>query len=125
MNEYCSFRRNCYYNSERFLSLFKVYSETNCFVECVANYTIQNCDCVTFSTPRFSFTKICALGKLSCVRHALRIFQNDSLLKATGSDICDCKPACTSLSYDADSQYSPAHGLQRIYDQLQLDNTEL
>lgn len=90
----------------------------------MANYTIANCDCVTFSTPRAAITKICGLGKLSCVRDSLLIFQNDSLLKATGSDKCDCKPACTSLSYDADTHYSPAHGLQRIYDQLELDEAE-
>lgn len=46
------YRRQCYFDEERHLKFFKVYSETNCELECIANYTLSICGCVKFSMPR-------------------------------------------------------------------------
>ncbi|VEN48137.1 unnamed protein product, partial [Callosobruchus maculatus] len=40
--------RDCYFQSERPLQFFKVYSQTNCLMECKANYTLKICGCVGF-----------------------------------------------------------------------------
>lgn len=45
-------KRNCYFPSERDLSFFKVYTQRNCEVECIANYTLSMCGCVAFYMPR-------------------------------------------------------------------------
>lgn len=45
-------RRQCYYNSERYLRYFKAYTQSNCELECLANYTLTHCGCVRFSMPR-------------------------------------------------------------------------
>lgn len=45
-------RRQCYYNSERYLRYFKHYTQSNCEVECLTNFTLNYCQCVKFSMPR-------------------------------------------------------------------------
>lgn len=43
--------RQCYFNDERRLRFFKVYSKNNCELECLANFTKKVCQCVKFSMP--------------------------------------------------------------------------
>lgn len=43
--------RQCFFNSERQLNFFKFYSQNNCKIECLTNYTLQKCDCVKFNMP--------------------------------------------------------------------------
>lgn len=44
-------RRQCYFNSERELRFFRVYTQRNCELECLANFTLKLCGCVKFSMP--------------------------------------------------------------------------
>lgn len=44
-------QRNCFYDDERQLRFFKMYTEINCEVECLANFTKTICECVKFSMP--------------------------------------------------------------------------
>ena len=44
-------RRQCYFNSERQLKFFKVYTQRNCELECLSNFTRSQCGCVKFSMP--------------------------------------------------------------------------
>lgn len=44
-------QRQCFYGDERQLRFFKMYSQINCKVECLANFTKQECGCVRFSMP--------------------------------------------------------------------------
>jgi acid-sensing ion channel, other len=37
---YAPDRRQCYFNDERNLKFFKVYTQSNCELECLANYTL-------------------------------------------------------------------------------------
>lgn len=48
-------RRQCFFNSERELRFFKVYTQRNCELECLANFTKTECGCVKFSMPSNSF----------------------------------------------------------------------
>lgn len=56
LRKYRTDQRQCFFNSERQLNFFKLYSEDNCEIECLANYTLLMCDCVKFSSP----SKYCA-----------------------------------------------------------------
>lgn len=40
---YAPDRRQCYFNDERQLKFFKVYTQSNCELECLANYTLGIC----------------------------------------------------------------------------------
>jgi amiloride-sensitive sodium channel len=44
-------RRQCYFNHEKQLKYFKLYTQSNCELECLANFTRQECGCVKFSMP--------------------------------------------------------------------------
>lgn len=44
-------QRQCFYQSERKLRFFKIYTQTNCEAECTANVTKTKCGCVKFSMP--------------------------------------------------------------------------
>lgn len=53
-------QRQCFFNSERQLMFFKIYTQSNCEVECLANFTKQECGCVRFSMPSIaSISKVC------------------------------------------------------------------
>lgn len=43
--------RHCYYQHERKLKFFKIYTITNCDVECRANNTLRMCGCVAYYHP--------------------------------------------------------------------------
>lgn len=52
-------QRKCFFNSERKLSFFKIYTQRNCEMECLANYTLLSCQCVRFSMPsKLNFIQI-------------------------------------------------------------------
>jgi len=45
-------RRQCYFQKEKELRYFNIYSQSNCELECLANFTLTKCGCVKFSMPR-------------------------------------------------------------------------
>lgn len=44
--------RQCFFNYEHKLRFFKQYTEANCVLECMSNYTLAQCGCVHFSMLR-------------------------------------------------------------------------
>lgn len=48
---YAPNRRQCFFDSERQLRFFKIYTQQNCELECLSNFTKQECGCVKFSMP--------------------------------------------------------------------------
>lgn len=68
---------------------------------------------------------MCATNRTTtCFVEALQKFENESLHRTSGVDRCDCKPACTSMSFDSETHYSPADGIDFIYQQLGVDDTD-
>lgn len=51
LRKYNPNKRQCFYNSERRLRFFKIYSQNNCEAECLANFTKLECGCVRFFMP--------------------------------------------------------------------------
>lgn len=43
--------RQCFFNSERSLRFYKQYTQRNCEMECMSNFTLAECGCVEFSMP--------------------------------------------------------------------------
>lgn len=51
LRDYDPNRRGCYFKGERQLRFFTIYSQKNCEIECVSNFTEGICGCVKFSFP--------------------------------------------------------------------------
>lgn len=120
-------KRFCYFNKERELKYFKIYSKTNCALECKADYVMRKCGCVTFAMPRSNKTLVCKNEQLECVHDAetgftMQDLQKNLMEKQLKRDIkhgkankkdprkkaidamisCDCLPTCTSLKYETE-----------------------
>ncbi|XP_072396599.1 pickpocket protein 28-like [Diabrotica undecimpunctata] len=99
-------RRNCYMPNERPLTYFKIYTQQNCKLECLTNYTLNKCGCTTAYMPRENVTRICNGVDNHCVYLAEMDMLNASidghLLKLKGkqrSTECDCLPICSKMNY--------------------------
>ncbi|KAJ8923402.1 hypothetical protein NQ315_001960 [Exocentrus adspersus] len=132
--EYEPHRRQCYFPTEKHLTFFQYYTQQNCEVECLANYTLVKCGCVAYHMPREKSTPICGPGKLECMLEAQkssleREVEADMLNyksvdgKTEESDNCYCLPACTSLSYDAETTQVP-YSWQKIFEGFRADINE-
>lgn len=51
IHTYKPHHRGCYLSSERSLQFYKHYTQRNCEMECLTNYTLAQCGCVKFSMP--------------------------------------------------------------------------
>lgn len=51
LRRYAPHIRGCFFKSERQLRFFKSYSQQKCELECLANFTKTECDCVQFWVP--------------------------------------------------------------------------
>lgn len=51
LRKYDPNNRQCFFNSESQLRFFKIYTQNNCELESVANFTLLACGCVRFSMP--------------------------------------------------------------------------
>lgn len=109
--DYAPERRQCYFNDERYLKFFKVYTQSNCELECLANFTLNRCNCVKFSMPRDKDTRICTQGEVACYDEAenglMMAELTESLESGSGENKrgktkCNCLPSCTSINYDAE-----------------------
>ncbi|KAH8411341.1 hypothetical protein KR215_002417 [Drosophila sulfurigaster] len=113
--EYHPQRRQCFLSHERLLRFFKIYSESNCQLECLANFTLSKCGCVKFSMPRSLEMPVCGEEKIHCYERAERDqlvdeFQRVRFLNGGDTEepqggaqsACNCLPACTSLVYNTE-----------------------
>ncbi|KAJ8916854.1 hypothetical protein NQ315_005861 [Exocentrus adspersus] len=99
-------KRDCYFQSERTLKFFKIYTQENCLIECKANFILELCNCVGFYMPRYKDTPVCILEDIKCMELAeanFTIFYINSQMTdqpEVKSEVnCDCLPTCTDLTY--------------------------
>lgn len=59
--------RQCYFHGEKKLKFFKIYTQSNCELECMAEFVYNECGCVRFSMPRDNVTKVCDDAQEKCV----------------------------------------------------------
>lgn len=98
--------RLCYFEGERKLRFFKVYTKRNCEIECFSNYSRNICDCVPFHIVRDHDTKVCGITKLdlNCqetFRKDFRDYQKTDMLKS-----CSCLSLCDSVRYNTEIRES-------------------
>lgn len=107
LRSYTPERRQCFFNNERYLQFFKIYTQDNCELECLTNYTLARCGCVKFSMMYTNGTAVCETNQINCILNA----ENDLLemdvlghqdQQANFRAQCNCLPACTSIQYDAE-----------------------
>lgn len=111
--------RNCYYNRERKLKFFREYTQYNCELECLSDFTLDRCGCVKFSMPRTVWfdqncfrsiesekmitfsgtngTRICGPQKDQCRKEA----QDDAYKLDIHTIKCNCLASCHELWYNA------------------------
>nr|XP_019536370.2 pickpocket protein 28-like [Aedes albopictus]XP_019556891.1 pickpocket protein 28-like [Aedes albopictus] len=107
LRHYAPHRRQCYFNYERRLKYFKVYTQQNCELECITNFTLQTCGCVKFSMPREEGTEICGASQIECYNEAEDELLSHEVKYTVDKRYdfrakCDCLPACVSVQYDAE-----------------------
>lgn len=52
VKRYEAHKRECYFPEERYLRYYQYYTQMNCQLECLTNYTKDTCGCVNFFMPR-------------------------------------------------------------------------
>lgn len=125
--------RQCYFNHEKYLRFFKSYTQSNCEIECLANYTLYYCKCVKFSMPRDNVTKICDQKDIECYEEAEDelLFENyDNSLRTNPETVessevpfCNCLPSCTSINYEAETSQADFE-FQKVLDAKTINYIE-
>ncbi|XP_055297023.1 pickpocket protein 28-like [Sitodiplosis mosellana] len=107
LRSYKPSQRQCFFNSDRQLRFFKIYTQSNCEAECLSNYTKNECECVKFSMPRDNQTKICSPLKSECYKMAAEKLYGEDIVDGLQDDKakifrkdCNCLSSCTSISYE-------------------------
>ncbi|XP_068913456.1 pickpocket protein 28-like [Tenebrio molitor] len=96
--------RKCYMADERPLKHFQKYTQSNCLLECLTNYTLNECGCVWFFMPRDSDTAVCGVGSAECMdKTEVKIKVKKLEYKIMGKSFCDCKPSCTQLKFNVET----------------------
>jgi acid-sensing ion channel, other len=86
--------RQCIFNYERKLSFFKVYSRSNCEIECQTEHYIKNCGCVKFFMVHNESTRICqSASEIKCFKNAIKVLRE-------AKTACNCLAACNDIQYD-------------------------
>ncbi|KAG7308200.1 hypothetical protein JYU34_006869 [Plutella xylostella] len=99
--------RQCYFQSERFLRYFHIYTQNNCMLECRANYTFHRCECVPFYLPY-------------CITIAIQELGEREMRASLGleKEACRCLPACNSVTYEAEilkTEYNFKNYIKNLY----------
>ncbi|XP_062715918.1 pickpocket protein 28-like [Aedes albopictus] len=107
LQSYSPERRQCFFNSERYLQFFRVYNQENCELECLTNFTLHRCGCVKFSMPRTNATAECEINQFRCMWNAeIELLEmgptGHKLEELNFRTRCNCLPACTSVQYDTE-----------------------
>ena len=91
-------KRNCYYENEKDLDFFPVYSEPNCALECAWKQARDICDCVPWFLMRsFKHAAMCESYGNMCFKEIIDTRYNDDF----GDLLCmdSCLQDCNEYSY--------------------------
>lgn len=51
LKQYSPGERGCFLPGEKELGIFKIYTQQNCYTECLVKSIIENCKCIPFYFP--------------------------------------------------------------------------
>lgn len=85
--------RKCFFQGERKLKFYKYYSKAHCELECLANDTLKDCNCVPFYLPRDKLTRVCNQSSITCFK------------KKEYEDRvpCGCYSTCNDITYNVET----------------------
>lgn len=105
-------KRQCFFEDERYLNYFLIYTQNNCEAECLSNFTRARCGCVPSGMMRSEEIEVCEPA-VPCYHHAITEFvtidnpyrrvYGGKIPKLNAFDFrnkCNCLPSCTSYRYD-------------------------
>lgn len=98
LRKYSPEQRRCYFENERKLEFFKIYTKTHCNLECLTAFTLKKCGCVHFAYPRNDSTPVCDLKEKRCVWQALSDWPDKNETQKYNLP-CNCLPTCSSIQY--------------------------
>ncbi|XP_054276753.1 pickpocket protein 28-like [Macrosteles quadrilineatus] len=99
-------KRGCYFERERYLRYFHIYTQRNCERECDSNNTYANCGCVSFSHPRNLSMPLCGHSRLLCVEKSQSMMIKQEM-RLKGKDNCQCLPSCNEIDYFPEIHWRP------------------
>lgn len=122
LRNYDSEVRQCYFQEEKKLKFFKLYTKSNCNYECSINHIREFCKCVPDHLPRLKNETSCSETdhNSDCALDALRdltTLKMEKSLKTSktyddkGKDYCGCLSSCNSLQYDGSTSYADIENL--------------
>jgi amiloride-sensitive sodium channel len=102
-------KRNCYFEGEKELKMFKIYSRRNCELECLTDYYLQNneTECVPYYLIRNQTHEMCRIEKnFQIIFQKYEFFQNLSAHTDEKNEIyltkCGCLDSCNDIKYSVD-----------------------
>ncbi|XP_055591170.1 pickpocket protein 28-like [Uranotaenia lowii] len=111
MNFYCPERLQCYFQEQRQLEFFRVYSQANCELECRTKYFLAKKKCVLAHMPRGPSTKLCNNSYQSedpLDKEALLLARiNRFPMSRYFINTCNCLPACNEIRYNSQATQLP------------------
>lgn len=98
-------KRGCYLDNEFNLKFFKYYTQKNCEIECLTNYSINECGCVSQMMP-FNNAKNISICRTQTDSPTNRCFHKIASKLLSSEDFsfennCSCIPLCNSINYIA------------------------
>jgi Amiloride-sensitive sodium channel len=101
--------RKCYFDNEKTLKFFKIYSQKNCEIECFTNYTVDRCGCVALDQPYdyASGIKLCSFKYFGDDNCCERVRIEMLVEKSFSTEVnCSCYQTCDSVSYHTKYKYT-------------------
>jgi hypothetical protein len=84
-------KRGCFFDGERELKFYKVYTKLNCEVECYADFLHKAINCTPFFLARVESLRVCDLDDIRSIISAGSL--NDT-------HKCNCLERCNSVNYE-------------------------
>lgn len=102
--------RLCYFEGERKLHFFRIYTKHNCEIECFSNYSLKTCNCVQFDIVRETDTRVCGVSEddRKCIflfKESFRDYSRTGMLAS-----CSCLSPCDYVNYNIEIRESKFQG---------------
>jgi amiloride-sensitive sodium channel len=121
-------KRNCYFEGEKELKMFKIYTRRNCEMECLAEYYFQEnrTQCVPYYVLRNETHPICPVHKTYQVIFRLfNFYQHDyrSSYDKAYIETCGCLDTCNDVQYSIETFETKIKGKNKDYDNATMTVT--
>lgn len=95
-------KRNCFFQEERVLKFFKIYTKTNCENECASMVIYENCGCIPFHRVRNQTMRVCDVPGMECSWKYDYLDYDIYKPFYDSHGICNCLDMCNTITYNVD-----------------------